>query len=117
MNFMDKLQKAMPEHVVPYTRQQMSDIHLREAKSASLKCFEQHQLAKVQLVLGNCGIGKKHLKCRFDSYITGNDGQTLAYKTAAKLCKGYLDDYSPRCFVFSGTPGTGKNQPCQCNSQ
>lgn len=108
MNFMQKLQQAMPAHVVPYTREQMAQIHKQDSLKFDQTVYAHHQSCKAQSVLGRSGIGKKHLKCSFDNYITTNQGQRQAFNVSRRWVAEYFDGL-PKNFVFSGSTGTGKN--------
>ncbi|MGL4223850.1 MAG: ATP-binding protein [Vibrio sp.] len=108
MNSMQRLQRAMPAHIVPYTREQMAQIHRQSAQQASQTAYEHHQQCKVQSTLGRSGIGKKHLRCKFDNYITSHQGQRQAFNVARRWVSEFFDG-TPKNFVFSGSTGTGKN--------
>lgn len=108
MSFMHRLQQAMPAHVVPYTRDQMAQIHDQSVQQTSQEIYAHHQSCKVQGVLGRSGIGKKHLKCTFENYITSHQGQRQAFNVARRMVSEYFDG-NPMNFVFSGSTGTGKN--------
>ncbi len=108
MNLMQKLQQAMPANVVPYTREQMEQIHQQSVEQTSRAAYEHHQSCKVQTVLGRSGIGKKHLKCSFENYTTANQGQRQAFNVSRRWVTEFFDGM-PKNFVFSGSTGTGKN--------
>ncbi|EOW3711174.1 ATP-binding protein [Vibrio fluvialis] len=108
MSFMHRLQQAMPAHVVPYTREQMAQIHDLSVQQTSQEIYAHHQSCKVQGVLGRSGIGKKHLKCTFENYITSHQGQRQVFNVARRMVSEFFDG-NPMNFVFSGSTGTGKN--------
>lgn len=107
-SFMQRLQQAMPAHVVPHSREQMMQIHQQSSLTTSREVFERYQLSKVQSILGRSGIGKKHQKCSFENYITSNQGQRQAFNVARRWVSEFLEG-NPRNFIFSGSTGTGKN--------
>lgn len=107
-NFYRKLQQAMPANVVPYTAEQMAQIAQQEVEKQSQVVYQNYQQSKVQDLLGRSGVGKKHLKCRFDNYLTDNQGQRQAFSVARRWMSEYLEG-NPKNFIFSGSTGTGKN--------
>ena len=107
-SFYQKLQQAMPAHVVPYTPEQMAQIGQQAAEAKSREVYQNFQQSKVQDLLGRSGVGKKHLKCRFDNYITDNQGQRQAYNVSRRWVSEFLEG-NPKNFIFSGSTGTGKN--------
>nr|WP_319555983.1 ATP-binding protein [uncultured Vibrio sp.] len=107
-NFYRKLQQAMPANVVPYTAEQMAQIAQQEVEKQSQVVYQNYQQSKVQDLLGRSGVGKKHLKCRFDNYVTDNQGQRQAFSVARRWMSEYLEG-NPKNFIFSGSTGTGKN--------
>lgn len=108
MSFYQKLQQAMPAHVSPYTREQMAQINQQAVESKSKEVYQNFQQSKVQDLLGRSGVGKKHLKCRFENYITENQGQRQAFNVSHRWVSEFLEGNSKN-FIFSGSTGTGKN--------
>ncbi len=107
-SFYQKLQQAMPANVVPYTPEQMAQIGQQAAEAKSREVYQNFQQSKVQDLLGRSGVGKKHLKCRFDNYVTDNQGQRQAYNVSRRWVSEFLEG-NPKNFIFSGSTGTGKN--------
>ncbi|HFQ4953893.1 TPA: ATP-binding protein [Vibrio vulnificus] len=107
-NFYQKLRQAMPAHVVPYTQEQMTQISQLATQAKDREVYENYQQSKIQDLLGRSGVGKKHLKCRFDNYITDNQGQRQAFSVARRWVSEFLDG-NQKNFIFSGSTGTGKN--------
>ncbi len=107
-SFYQKLQRAMPAHVVPYTREQMAKIGQQAAEAKSKEVYQNFQQSKVQDLLGRSGVGKKHLKCQFDNYITETQGQRQAFNVSRRWVSEYFDS-NQKNFIFSGSTGTGKN--------
>lgn len=108
MNFIQKLQQAMPAHVVPHTPEQMAQVSKEFEQQTSRMAYENHQSSKVQGILGRCGIGKKHKGCKFDNYKTDNQGQRQAYSISKRWVCEFLEG-ERKNFIFSGSTGTGKN--------
>lgn len=107
-SFYQKLQRAMPAHVVPYTREQMAKIGQQAAEAKSKEVYQNFQQSKVQDLLGRSGVGKKHLKCQFDNYITETQGQRQAFNVSRRWVSEFFDS-NQKNFIFSGSTGTGKN--------
>ncbi|CED71568.1 DNA replication protein DnaC [Aliivibrio wodanis] len=108
MNLLNRLQSKIPSHIIPHTPERMAQIAKECEQAASNRARDNHQASQLQSVLGRSGIKKRHLKCSFENYITENQGQRQAYNQA----KNWLVNYrkgATGSFVFSGTPGTGKN--------
>ncbi|EKO3578637.1 ATP-binding protein [Vibrio metschnikovii] len=109
MASLQQLQARIPAHVSPYSREQMAEIHKREAEEISRQRFSEYKTAKVQSALGRSGISKKHARCRLENYITESQGQRGAFNHAHGWVSDYLKQPHARSFVYSGTTGTGKN--------
>jgi DNA replication protein DnaC len=108
MNIMNRLAKAMPKHIQPYTAEQMANIHEREAEAYRQKLQQENRQVFAAKAIGRSGIKKRHQGCKFDNYFTQNADQRVAFSEARSL----LDDYINRRsggFIFAGTSGTGKN--------
>ncbi|MCL4119680.1 UNVERIFIED_CONTAM: hypothetical protein GTU68_023009 [Idotea baltica] len=108
MNLMARLQQIVPAHIVPHTPERMAQIAKECEQIASDKARDSYRTSQVQSIFGRSGIKKRHLNCNFENYITENQGQRQAYNQA----KNWLVNYrkgATSSFVFSGTPGTGKN--------
>ncbi|MGR5061995.1 ATP-binding protein [Photobacterium sp. DNB22_13_2] len=108
MNIMNRLAKAMPKHVQPYTAEQMAEIHEREAEAYRQKVNQENRQVLAAKAIGRSGIKKRHQGCKFENYFTHCSGQRTAFAEA----RGLLDDYinhRPGGFIFAGTSGTGKN--------
>lgn len=108
MNIMERLARAMPAHVKPYTPAQMDAIRQREASEVARSVYEQNQQAKAAQAIGRSGIKKRHRNCRFENYHTHCQGQRIAFAEARNLMDGYKRRESGG-FIFAGTSGTGKN--------
>lgn len=108
MNFYQKLQKAMPAHVVPKTPEQMAQIAQNACEQKDREVYQNFQQSKVQDLLGRSGVGKKHLKCSFENYISENQGQRQAFNISRRWVSEILEG-NPKNFIFSGSTGTGKN--------
>lgn len=108
MNIMERLAKAMPSHVKPYTPEQMAAIRKREAGDVARSVYEQNQQAKAAQAIGRSGIKKRHQGCKFDNYFTQCESQRAAYAESRSLLDDYINRHSGG-FIFAGTSGTGKN--------
>ncbi len=108
MNLMTRLQQMVPAHIVPHTQERMAEIAKECEQSVSDKARENNQTSLVESIFGRSGIKKRHLSCSFENYITEIQGQRQAYNQAKNWLVNYRNGASCS-FVFSGTPGTGKN--------
>lgn len=67
----------------------------------------ENQRTRQEKTFGRSGIRERYQNCTFKNFKVENDGQ----RKALSLAKSWVDHFGAGCasFVFSGTPGTGKN--------
>lgn len=108
-DLMGRLKKIIPAGVVPkFTN--AADLmawQQEEGRKRSEELERQNQRTRSEKIMGRSGIQTLHQNCTFANYRVENDGQrhalTLAKSYAHNFGKGFTS------FVFSGSPGTGKN--------
>lgn len=108
MNFMQRLSQAMPQHIQPYTADQMAEIRQREAEAYQKQLDKENRQTLASKAIGRSGIKKRHQNCKFENYVVNTAGQQAVFADAKALLAGYLNRASGG-FVFAGTSGTGKN--------
>lgn len=104
-----RLQRILPDGVRPKFKnaQELMEWHQKEACKRSEAINLENQGAKMEKTFGRSGIRERYQKCTFKNYAVGNDGQ----RKALTMAKSWLNNFGSGggCFVFSGSPGTGKN--------
>ncbi|HCM1919102.1 TPA: ATP-binding protein [Salmonella enterica subsp. salamae serovar 28:r:e,n,z15] len=80
---------------------------LAEGRKRCEEIERQNRQARAEKIFGRAGIQALHRRCSFANYRVQNDGQCHAL-SQAKSIAAELDTGCTN-FVFSGSPGTGKN--------
>ncbi|UTV26410.1 ATP-binding protein [Photobacterium atrarenae] len=108
MNVMERLQRTMPSHVKPMSREDIDAYGRRQVAEFHRKNREDYRNSVAQNLLGRSGVRKIHQQCSFENYQVHGAAQEKAVANArAWLSRFYADDMC--CFVFAGSTGTGKN--------
>ncbi|NRD72682.1 ATP-binding protein [Shewanella sp. VB17] len=95
-----------PASVTPCTREHIKQLKLRDEIAA----FKRHQSQKLDKLSGKSGLNKRFLACTFDNYYTRLAGQVKAVDIAQEYVRRFVELASlGKGFLFTGTPGTGKN--------
>lgn len=78
-----------------------------EGRKHAEKLNQQNNRTRLEKTFGRSGIRERYQNCTFKTYAVGNDGQ----RKALSMAKSWLNNFGSgcACFVFSGSPGTGKN--------
>lgn len=90
------------------TPEGMRKWHEEQNKQDSVRITQMNKEQKLKNKLGCSGIKKKHANCSFENYTTPTQEQRWVFREAQELLNNYRKHMSTG-FVFSGTPGTGKN--------
>lgn len=78
-----------------------------EARKHADQLRQQNQKTRAEKIVGRSGIQELHRNCTFANYQVSNDGQRHAISNAKSYAQNFGSGFAS--FVFSGTPGTGKN--------
>ena len=108
MNLLQRLAQAMPVHVQTPPYAEVEKFRQQEAQKNASQVRDQCMAAMAAKAIGRSGIKKRHQHCSFENYITHSEGQQLAYQEVLGWFERFASGSSAG-FVFSGTPGTGKN--------
>nr|WP_281959207.1 ATP-binding protein [Enterobacter mori] len=104
-----RLQRIVPAGVQPKfsSAQELMDWQKEEARKHSEKLTMENRLTRIQTTFGRSGIRKRYHNCTFKNYEVRCEGQRKAFSEA----KSWLNNFGSgcACFVFGGSPGTGKN--------
>lgn len=108
-NILNRFKNMMPNHIKPkFTNaEDLLFWNQEQGRLRSESIIRQNQLMKMQRIMEFSGIKALHINCSFDNYIVENVGQQKALFMSRK----YVNEFesSMASFIFSGTPGTGKN--------
>ncbi|MCL1124214.1 ATP-binding protein [Shewanella surugensis] len=103
------MEQIKKQYSAPYSYEQLIALRAQEASEFARQCDQHREEARAKRALGRSGIQKKHQNCSLDNYQIRYESQEQMLDSA----KGWLatQNESPSCsgFIFSGTPGTGKN--------
>lgn len=104
-----RLQKIMPPGVTPKFTcpEDLMAWHREEGLKRSAEVEKINHLARIEKKLGRSGIQELHRQCTFDNYRVTCDGQRHALTVAKSYAQNFGSGFTS--FVFSGSPGTGKN--------
>ncbi len=111
MSIFDRIRKQVGDQEGFDREKAIADIERRtaEAEAKQPEHFKkQFDEAKAKETIGRSGILPIHRLCRVDNYQVTNDGQNHARGFA----RWYIDNFDSNDgggFIFSGSPGTGKN--------
>lgn len=108
MNVMDRLERAMPSHIKPMTREEIDAYGKRQVQEFHRKNREERRVNMAKSLLGRSGLRETHKQCSFDNYrvtcTEQNDALTNAKSWLTRFNQGDICS-----FIFAGTTGTGKN--------
>ncbi|MFM2477391.1 ATP-binding protein [Celerinatantimonas sp. MCCC 1A17872] len=118
MNFMEKLQQAMPANVKPAfgSFAELQAFHHDEAVRFGRECSDRQQQGRITQAMGRSGIKKNYAQCSLDNFRTdfmgydasARQGQQKNVQAARQWLALYRRGQAGG-FVMLGTPGTGKN--------
>ena len=104
-----RLQKIVPAGVQPKfsSAEELMAWQQEEARKHSEKLNQENSRTRLEKTFGRSGIRARYQNCTFKNYSVENDGQ----RKALSYAKSWLNNFGSgcACFVFSGSPGTGKN--------
>ncbi|AQT88734.1 ATP-binding protein [Enterobacter roggenkampii] len=104
-----RLQKIVPAGVQPKfsSAEELMAWQQEEARKHSEKLNQENSRTRLEKTFGRSGIRERYQNCTFKNYSVENDGQ----RKALSYAKSWLNNFGSgcACFVFSGSPGTGKN--------
>lgn len=104
----ERLRAVMPGSVQPQfkTAKELLEWNLNQQKITSKKVAAENQSTRLQKIIGRSGIHELHVNCSFENYVATSPRQVGALTKA----KSYADSFGGMGgFIFSGSPGTGKN--------
>lgn len=106
---MQRLQKMIPPNVKPAftTSEELLAWQKEQGAIRSAAIERENRAMKMQRTFNRSGIRPLHQNCSFDNYKVECQGQLDALNQARQ----YVEDFDGNIasFIFSGTPGTGKN--------
>jgi putative replication protein len=104
-----RLQRIVPAGVQPKfsSAQELMAWQQEEARKHADKLNRENSRTRMEKTFGRSGIRERYQSCTFKNYAVKNDGQ----RKALSMAKSWLNNSGSggACFVFSGSPGTGKN--------
>lgn len=104
-----RLQRIVPAGVQPKfsTAQELMAWQQEEGKKHAEKLTRENKRARLEKTFGRSGIRERYQNCSFKNYDVRCEGQRKAFSEA----KSWLNNFGSgcACFIFSGSPGTGKN--------
>ncbi|EPJ9399593.1 ATP-binding protein [Enterobacter bugandensis] len=104
-----RLQRIVPAGVQPKfsSAQELMAWQQEEARKHAEKLNRENSRIRMEKTFGRSGIRERYQNCTFKNYAVKNDGQ----RKALSMAKSWLNNSGSgcACFVFSGSPGTGKN--------
>lgn len=106
---MKRLQRIIPAGISPKfsSAKELMDWQQEEGRKHSEQLNRENQRTRIEKKFGRSGIRDRYLNCTFKNYTVANEGQ----KKALTMAKSWINNFGSGCasFVFSGSPGTGKN--------
>ncbi|MDA8477697.1 DNA replication protein DnaC [Citrobacter sp. Awk 4] len=108
-SLMKRLQKMIPPNVKPAFRTGEELLAWQKEQGAirSAAIERENRAMKMQRTFNRSGIRPLHQNCSFDNYKVECQGQLDALNQARQYVEEFDGNISS--FIFSGTPGTGKN--------
>lgn len=91
-----------------YTLEDLEAIRNRESKALSDQIAENRRKAHQDKAIGRSGIQPLHRGCTVNNFESDTADKKNAKRFAYEYITGF-DDNNGQGFIFSGTPGTGKN--------
>lgn len=106
---LERLKRIIPAGVQPKftTAEEWRSWQQEEGRKRSAEVDKLNQKARAEKILGRSGIQDLHRNCTFKNYHVENDGQRHALTMAKSYAQNFGSGFAS--FVFSGSPGTGKN--------
>lgn len=111
MNIFERTAAKCPQHAMTPLWANVDEYRAwqaKEAKKAQEKIDRENRQQELDNMLGRSGIKRKHQNCSFDNYYTQSHEQRGVLRETQELLAKYQNRENIG-FVFSGTPGTGKN--------
>lgn len=108
-SLLERLRRVIPAGVKPKfsSAEDLMAWHREEAARRAAEVDKINQRARAEKIFGRSGIQNLHRGCTFANYEVVTPGQ----KHALTMAKSYAQNFGSgfASFVFSGSPGTGKN--------
>ncbi|HAT1562064.1 TPA: ATP-binding protein [Raoultella planticola] len=108
-SLLERLRRVIPAGVQPKfsSAEELMAWHREEGARRAAEVDKINQQARAEKIFGRSGIQNLHRGCTFSNYEVNTPGQ----KHALTMAKSYTQNFGSgfASFVFSGSPGTGKN--------
>ncbi|HAT5065280.1 MULTISPECIES: ATP-binding protein [Klebsiella] len=108
-SLLERLRRVIPAGVQPKfsSAEELMAWHREEGARRAAEVDKINQQARAEKIFGRSGIQNLHRGCTFSNYEVNTPGQ----KHALTMAKSYAQNFGSgfASFVFSGSPGTGKN--------
>lgn len=92
-----------------YTYEELSAIRDQENKEFSADIAEKRRKAILEKTIGRSGIQPLHQSCTVSNFETDSQDKVDAKRFAFDYITNFAENNNGKGFIFSGTPGTGKN--------
>ena len=106
---LERLKKLIPPGVQPKFSS-AAELLAWQREEGLKRCEELDRLnqkARTEKIFGRSGIQSLHRSCTFANYQVSGEGQRKAFTMAKSYAQNFGTGFAS--FVFSGSPGTGKN--------
>lgn len=108
-SLLERLRRVIPAGIEPKfsSAEELMAWHREEGARRAAEVDKINQQARAEKIFGRSGIQNLHRGCTFANYEVITAGQ----KHALTMAKSYAQNFGSgfASFVFSGSPGTGKN--------
>lgn len=106
---LERLKKLIPAGVQPKfsNAEEWRRWQDEEGRKRAAEVDRLNQKVRADKILGRSGIQNLHRNCTFKNYEVKGDGQRHALSLAKSYAMNFGNGFTS--FVFSGSPGTGKN--------
>jgi putative replication protein len=106
---LERLKKIIPAGVQPKfaSVDEWRNWQAEEGRKRAAEVDRLNQKVRAEKILGRSGIQNLHRNCTFKNYEVKGDGQRHALSLAKSYAMNFGNGFTS--FVFSGSPGTGKN--------
>lgn len=108
-SLLERLRRVIPPGIEPKfnSAEELMAWHREEGARRAAEVDKINQQARAEKIFGRSGIQNLHKGCTFSNYEVTTSGQ----KHALTMAKSYAQNFGSgfASFVFSGSPGTGKN--------
>lgn len=91
-----------------YTYEELAAIRDQESKEFSAEIAENRRKALLEKTIGRSGIQPLHQSCTVSNFETDSQAKVDAKRFAFDYITNFAEN-NGKGFIFSGTPGTGKN--------